>query len=257
MFVSNFKLRAWILKKLFNFRETLDCAELHPAREMKKRALQESVGYIQENMIHALALETAREVLEIAINEAPNGQFCEFGVYKGGSIRFIANKIKSQVIHGFDSFEGLPENWRGGAGNAQKGAFSIDGKLPKVPKNVTLHKGLFNETIPRWMNEHSGSIALIHMDCDLYSSTKTVLSYLQPRIQPGTIIVFDEYFNYPNWQQHEFKAFREFTEEYGIIYDYLSYSNRQVAVKITGIKKKLNNGVAEDLEQIVKNTSHL
>jgi len=69
-----------------------------------------------------------------------------------------------------------------------------------------------------------------HIDCDLYSSTKTVFDWLKPRIRAGTI-VFDEYFNYPNWHQHEFKAFKEFVEECHVKYEYLGYARIQAAVK--------------------------
>ena len=61
-------------------------------------------------------------------------------------------------------------------------------------------------------------VAFIHVDCDLYSSTKTIFSLLSDRIVPGTIILFDEYFNYPNWQQHEYKALQEFVDTKNIKY---------------------------------------
>lgn len=72
------------------------------------------------------------------------------------------------------------------------------------------------------------------MDCDIYSSTKTIFEFCDDRIKKGTIIVFDEYFNYPNWQEHEFKAFQEFTKSNNIRYEYIGYVKEfeQVAVKI-------------------------
>ena len=75
-------------------------------------------------------------------------------------------------------------------------------------------------------------MAFIHLDCDLYSASKTVLSLLAPRLKSGTIILFDEYFNYPNWEHHEFKAFREIVAEHGIKYSYLGFARQQVAVRI-------------------------
>jgi hypothetical protein len=69
----------------------------------------------------------------------------------------------------------------------------------------------------------------------LYSSTKTIFDELADRFVPGTVIVFDEYFNYPNWQQHEYKAFQEFVAKHGITYQYLGFLSHDscVAVKIT------------------------
>ena len=72
------------------------------------------------------------------------------------------------------------------------------------------------------------------MDCDLYSSTRTILEGLASQIVAGTVIQFDEYFNYPGWREHEFKAFHEFIAERGLSYEYLGYTREfSVAVRIT------------------------
>jgi hypothetical protein len=75
----------------------------------------------------------------------------------------------------------------------------------------------------------------VHVDCDLYSSTQTVFRHLKDRIVPGTVIAFDEFFNYPGWQDGEAKAFREFIESSGRRFEYLGYvaTSQQLAVKIT------------------------
>ena len=77
-------------------------------------------------------------------------------------------------------------------------------------------------------------IALLHIDCDLYSSTDYVLSTLKPAIRSGTVIVFDEYFNYPGWKQHEHKAFEEFISRSGSTFKYDSFvpGHQQVCVVI-------------------------
>jgi hypothetical protein len=75
---------------------------------------------------------------------------------------------------------------------------------------VRLHPGWFEGSIPAWLESNPGPVAFIHVDCDLYRSTQTIFMLLAERIVPGTIILFDEYFNYPNWEQHEFRAFQEF-----------------------------------------------
>ena len=85
------------------------------------------------------------------------------------------------------------------------------------------------------MKQHRGPISLLHVDCDLYSSTKTIFDRLNDWIVPGTIIVFDEYFNYSGWELHEFKAFQEFREANRLSYEYigLAPTGQQVAVRIT------------------------
>jgi hypothetical protein len=160
------------------------------------------------------------------------GLYCEFGVWKGSSLNYIARKVNTEV-HGFDSFEGLPEYWRSGY---DQGAFNLKGQLPRFESNVVLHKGWFNETLPGFVQQYKGPLALLHIDCDLYSSTKVIFEYLKQQIVPETVIILDEYFNYPFWQHHEFKAFHEFIQESGYKYEYLCYNklHEQVAVKILG-----------------------
>jgi hypothetical protein len=136
-----------------------------------------------------------------------NGLFLEFGVASGESIRCLS-KLKPHVtFHGFDSFQGLPEAWHGNS----IGTFKCD--VPTVPDNVKLHIGMFEETLPKFIEEYQDNVAFINIDCDLYSSTKTVFKYLGSRIVPGTILRFDEIYGYKEWKDNEYKAFREFLED--------------------------------------------
>ncbi len=148
--------------------------------------------------------------------------------------------IGTRPIHGFDSFEGLPEAWSGF--NLGGKAFDVGGRLPRVPDNVKLHRGYFEASLPTWLEAHPGPVAFIHLDCDLYSSTKTVSAVCSaPRLEGGTVILFDEYFNYPNWEQHEFKAFQEFVAEHDVKYTYLAFARQQVAVRIDSIGAGLSS----------------
>ena len=78
------------------------------------------------------------------------------------------------------------------------------------------------------------NVAFLHVDCDLYSSTKTVLSFLADRLKPGAVIVFDEYFSYVGWENHEHAAFDEFVKIHQRSFSYFMYqtvgSPAQVAV---------------------------
>lgn len=135
------------------------------------------------------------------------GMIMEFGVFSGNSIRLLANRYPTRTIHGFDSFIGLPEHWtRGDTNSFSAGTFKVN-ELPSVPSNVKLHKGWFNETIYQFLNSHvMENIALLHVDCDLFSSTQTVLTLLAPYIKSGTYILFDELYNYPGYEEHELLA---------------------------------------------------
>ncbi len=232
MFIASFNLKTSIQKWMFTLQDFWDFPRLHPAREMKKLALQESVQYAQKHMRTAVGMESARQVLSAALQQVTEpGYYLEFGVYKGGTITFIANQVgSSQPVHGFDSFRGLEEAWSG-----DSFSFDLKGRLPKVPANVTLHPGLFADVLPGWLDQNPGPAAFIHVDSDLYEPARCVFEHFEERIVPGTIIVFDEYFNYPNWQAHEFRAFSELVARCQVQYEYLAYARFQVAVKIKAI----------------------
>lgn len=136
-----------------------------------------------------------------------DGLWLEFGVGSGHTLNLICEYRLQGTVYGFDSFEGLPSDWRP---EFPKGAFKQP-SLPQVKSNATLIKGLFEDTIPQFIAAQTQQyISLLHIDCDLYSSTKTVFSYLGARLTKGSIIVFDELIGYPGFEEHELKAFYEF-----------------------------------------------
>jgi hypothetical protein len=138
----------------------------------------------------------------------------EFGVCEGKTLRQIRKDLdESYKVFGFDSFEGLPEDWVGT--RAKKGDLSCGGKIPDI-NNVTFYKGWFKDTIPKY-KEIKEPIAILHCDADLYSSTIDILYGLNDCIVKGTILVFDEwYYNHkdiPSNKQHEQKAFYEWVKD--------------------------------------------
>lgn len=161
----------------------------------------------------------------------PDGLVLEFGVRFGTSIRIISTMV--DAIHGFDSFEGLPDEWH----HEPKGSYTTKGVVPVVPANVSLHVGWFDETIPKFLAQHPGPVRFINVDCDIYSSTKTLLELLAPRMVVGSVIVFDEYIGNEHWRQDEYKAFQEAVEKHGWQYEYLCFSffTKQVGVRITKV----------------------
>ncbi len=190
--------------------------------DVRLAAKREAVDYVMAHMTHAVVRRDRYDLLRFALAEAPaEGLVLEFGVAKGASLRHLA-ALTSRVVHGFDSFQGLPSAW-GGTTEAA-GAFSTGGRLPPVPANARLHVGWFDATLPAFLAANPGPVALLHIDCDIYASTAAVFAALAARIVPGTVIVFDEYFNYPGWRAHEWKAFQEFVAVEARAYDYLGYS---------------------------------
>lgn len=217
----------------FNNEKNFDKDVWNIERELQRRALSQTVDFVEKNMATTKSFTDNISLLQYSLNLTKNdGLFLEFGVYKGKTINFIASNIDQQV-YGFDSFEGLPEDWRD---KYEKGTFKVD-ELPKVKKNVKLIKGWFDNTLPQFVEEHPKKCSFIHIDCDLYSSTKTIFNFLRNKITKNTIIVFDEFFNYHGWKEGEYKAFIEFIENNNLKFEYVGYNRygEQVAVKISEV----------------------
>jgi Methyltransferase domain len=187
-------------------------------------------NYFLQHFTSMKSFETDIELLSYALSVAPKeGLVLEFGVATGRTINHIA-KLHSGPVHGFDTFAGLPEHWRE---NFPAGAFAQTG-APRVRENVVLHVGLFQETLPPFVEGAVGPISFVHIDCDLYGSTATIFKNLGNLLHPGAVIVFDEYWNYPGWRMHEWKAFQEFVSSAAVAYEYIGFVPRhqQVAVRL-------------------------
>ena len=197
----------------------------------KLAAAIDSANYLNTRMAGCHRYRDSISLLAagMAARSVPNGLVLEFGVYSGRTVNHLAS-LEAGKVFGFDSFDGLPEDWRP---DFRKGEFKRT-DLPPVGPNVELVVGWFEDTLPGFLAANPGPVSFLHVDCDLYSSTKTVFHHLSGRIVPGTIIVFDEYFNYIAWRNHEFKAFAEFIAASGLNYRYIGAvpTHQQVGVVI-------------------------
>jgi nucleoid DNA-binding protein len=214
--------------------QVVNNSDFRVTSEIQKRAVSQSVDYVVENMQSAITCSNRVELWNFCLSQLGNQPqiFLEFGVHTGESIKYLSSKHKFSEVHGFDSFHGLEEDWVGYT--LPKGSFNLHGRIPTVTKDINLVAGWFDETLPNFLvsNPQIRTIGLLHMDADTYTPTKYVLKSLNKLINSGTIIIFDEYFGYNNWQSHEFKAFQEFTKEFEVDYTYIAFSDMQVAVQI-------------------------
>ncbi len=186
---------------------------------------KESAEFINKHGGSAALLEKKTVFWEHAINQIPDtGLILEFGVFQGHSINFfsriLANKNDSRKIYGFDSFEGLSEDWAGT--HMLKSTFDQKGKLPKVNKNVQLVKGWIDETLPPFLKDNNEFISFMHIDMDTYTPTKVIFKNTVERLVSGTIIVFDELLGYSGWKNGEFKALTEIIHPIWN-YEYISF----------------------------------
>jgi len=229
----NFRVREIVRRRI---RKLVEIALTDLDLMAAMRDIGSSVAFERAHLREAADFKGRHQLYRYVLSRAAkedDGLFLEFGVYKGDSINRLADIRPNVRWYGFDSFEGLPEAWTLGA---KKGAFSVEGVIPPVRKNVTLIRGVFEQTLPGFVAENRDKrVTFVHVDCDLYSATKTIFKYLGDLLQPGCIIVFDEYFNYPDWEEGEYKAFSQFVEDTGRTFKYIAYvrTGGQVAVRLS------------------------
>jgi tetratricopeptide (TPR) repeat protein len=201
------------------------------ARKGRHRVLIEGLAALKPHFSPAFDLfAISAHLLTRALQEAKReGLVLEFGVRRGTSLRHIASQA-GQEVHGFDSFQGLPEAWR----SDQPGLLTTQNQLPPVPANAHLHPGWFEDTLPDFLNRHSGPVRLVNIDSDIYTSARTVLFALAPRLVTGSVVVFDELIGNPSWKDDEFKALCEFVAAFKVQFEIFAVSpaTKQVALRI-------------------------
>lgn len=147
--------------------------------------------------------------------------YFEFGVHTGVATRFFlaANTHPSSRFFGFDSFEGLPEDWKGGM---DKGHFSTNGAPPEIDDpRVRFVPGFFNRSLPEFFEafEPSGNAVVVHFDADLYTSTVCAMSYVVPQFRRRRMLwMFDEFLN------EELAAFETFVRAFDLPFRPVSLS---------------------------------
>ena len=169
---------------------------------------------------------------EAVYNHLPSDKpllFVEFGCYKGKSIRKWAqmDQHPDSRFVGFDSFVGLPQQWR----HRPAGHFNRAGEIPEIDDpRVTFVKGWFNETLPDWLGDNEFSdeaTTLIHIDADLYSSCSYILTSLH-NVLPCYYVMFDEY------GAGEARALRDYLVAYGAGFSAILGRKRRTFSRVPG-----------------------
>ena len=143
--------------------------------------------------------------------------FYEFGVWNGASFKYLIKSLNAGF--GFDTFEGLPEDWH----TEKAGKYSAFGSIPKI-KGGNFIKGKFEETLPTFFSEQRPTASIINFDADLYSSTICALENCKSVIDSQTILIFDEFIINPNWEEDEYKALNEFCAKHYWSYEVIAVS---------------------------------
>jgi methyltransferase family protein len=158
-----------------------------------------------------------REGLRHVHGDAP--LYLEFGVYRGDTLRWWCENLTAPGARfvGFDSFEGLPEDWHA---HVKAGAFALD-DIPELPDpRASFEVGWFDKTVPAFEVPPHDQL-IINIDSDLYSSAVVVLDAIEPHLVPGTLIYFDELGDI----NHELRAWREFLDRTAIRVEPIGMSN--------------------------------
>jgi hypothetical protein len=205
--------------------------EIGTINKVAAKVSEDCADFVLSHSEKAMILDNRFMLLKYACLLAPDtGLHAEFGVFKGESINFLARTFPHRKFYGFDSFEGLKEDWLGT--RFVKGYFDVGGKLPAAPKNVEFRKGWFDTTLPVFLSDHGDDFAFVHIDCDTYEATRTVFDAIETKIKSGTVICFDEHHGYLNWRNGEYKALQELLSRTNLAAEYVAFTDYQAAVII-------------------------
>ncbi len=237
-------------KKIFNFirqvlmrtRRSLLPPPRSPIPEKKtlfsmfeEEELINGYNHFKKYFKSAIFISSDVKIREYAILEAIKNDnnlentYLEFGVYKGTTINFFSKYVKK--IYGFDSFEGLREDWVGHEDN-QAGYFNLNKKIPRLNSNVVPVAGWIQDTLINFLEKNKPEINFVHIDVDTYESTKYVLKNIKKYLKKKCIIIFDELYNFSGWSVGENQALTEVLNENE--YKFLAFAKegRQAVIKI-------------------------
>lgn len=192
----------------------------------KKNKYQSYKNYIfsDENLKFVHLLEA---VNYCKVAELPYVYF-EFGCHSARTFSAVVNAsdflgMELMEFYAFDSFEGLPNTSSIEDGVFQTGEFStpiykfkelVKKKTGKNLNNDSIIKGFYSDSLTTELQQRMPKVGIVHIDVDLYSSTKEVLNFLKPLLTIGTVILFDDYYCFkPDGTKGEMKALTEFCEE--------------------------------------------
>ena len=176
-----------------------------------KRLAHKLFGY-KTDLVESCLQPEKRQALLSCLQNTKNipGDIIECGVYRAGITLVMADTLRSsgssKIIHGFDSFEGMPEALNQDAlptGQIvyHQGVLSTTSLVMVMEKmkvfghqdRVVFHKGFFQDTMPGAISADS-RFSFVLIDCDQYAGTKFCLEFLYEKVNPGGMILIDDYF---------------------------------------------------------------
>ena len=149
----------------------------------------------------------------IDISNSSNSLFMELGVFTGHTLSLINQNTENTIVYGFDTFSGLPEDWAESSGNIlyNKNAFATS--IPVDTDKNTFIVGKVEDTLLDFLKEKNQKIKFIHLDLDLYSASKYALNTIFDYLEDEAIIVIDDVYGLPSWEEHSIKSLSECFDE--------------------------------------------
>lgn len=134
----------------------------------------------------------------LCVANMPEGAVAELGVYRGGVARLLAETLPVCDLYLFDTFEGMPQA-DASIDRHHQGDFadtSLDAVLAYLddwnrPGRTFARPGLFPASV--LPADQDLRFRLVHLDADLYSSTKAGLEWFWPRLVPGGSLILDDW----------------------------------------------------------------
>jgi len=173
---------------------------------------EECYQYFKEYFPSAMLFDRDDDIRSFSISAALENHnkddlYLEFGVATGNTINFFAKYLRpmNAVMHGFDNFTGNTENWIGNKTRV-KGAWNRGGIPPKVEPNVKLVVGDIQNTLLKFIEDNNNMINFVHIDVNTYETTKFILEKIKHKLTKRCVILFDDYYNLPNWRHGEHAA---------------------------------------------------
>ena len=160
------------------------------------------------------------------------GDYIEFGIFKGKSIRHsykVAKKnniLDKRKFWGLDSFEGFPvENHNFYTSENFAVSYKKVVKQLKKYENIEIIKGYFSEVLNSKEMLRINKVAFAFVDCDIYESTIDIFSFIKKRITNGGFIMIDDYTSIDNNGNTISKSFLENFEINKNVHVFGYYSN--------------------------------
>lgn len=192
-------------------------------------AVEEAYLEFKEVMAGCMVFEDRFELLRFACSRAGDGCFLEFGVLDGASLSVI-RKCTSRRVVGFDSFEGLSEDWLGtrfGRGAAGRGGV-VPASVWEV-KGAEVVRGRVEFTLGPFLSGLKRDVGFVHLDLDCFGPTRFVLEAVKPCLSVGAVLVFDDFYGFPGWRGGEYRAL---LEVFGSGFEFLCFGPHSVGVRV-------------------------